>query len=216
VDQWSLLTQLRHTRSLSTSLRAAAVAFTALALASTPALAAGTIPAGGGMISASGGWSTATGKPDSCSSTEWLFVINGLSSNASRINSQGTVTYHAYPNSISVSFDTSVNVDVPATGVEIFANPSSSNLHYSIPVTAANAQYTLDGATAVFGHSTDGSAMTYSNFVLSHGPCATTPPPPPPPPGATPELDSLVLFGGGAAGLAGYMLIRRRARKRDS
>ena len=33
---------------------------------------------------------------------------------------------------------------------------------------------------------------------------------------ATPELDSLVLFGAGAAGVAGYVLLRRRAgRRRD-
>jgi hypothetical protein len=31
----------------------------------------------------------------------------------------------------------------------------------------------------------------------------------------TPELDSLVLFGSGAAGLAGYGLMRIRARRRD-
>ncbi|HEX8968814.1 MAG TPA: hypothetical protein VF937_13090 [Chloroflexota bacterium] len=34
---------------------------------------------------------------------------------------------------------------------------------------------------------------------------------------ATPELDSLVLFGAGAAGMAAYVLVRRRAsRRRDS
>jgi hypothetical protein len=32
---------------------------------------------------------------------------------------------------------------------------------------------------------------------------------------STPELDSLVLFGTGAAGLAGYTLLRLRARRRD-
>ncbi len=32
-------------------------------------------------------------------------------------------------------------------------------------------------------------------------------------PGATPELDSIALFGSGLSGLAGYVLLRRRARK---
>jgi hypothetical protein len=33
-------------------------------------------------------------------------------------------------------------------------------------------------------------------------------------PGATPELDSLILFAGGISGLAGYVLMRHRARRR--
>jgi hypothetical protein len=38
----------------------------------------------------------------------------------------------------------------------------------------------------------------------------------PPPPGATPELDSLLLFGSGMAGLASYACIRLRGRRRRS
>ncbi len=34
-----------------------------------------------------------------------------------------------------------------------------------------------------------------------------------PPPGATPELDSLFLFGTGIAGVAGYAALRLRARR---
>ena len=36
----------------------------------------------------------------------------------------------------------------------------------------------------------------------------------PPPPGATPELDSLLLFGSGLSGLGGYAIMRLRARRR--
>ena len=36
-----------------------------------------------------------------------------------------------------------------------------------------------------------------------------------PPSAATPELDSLALFGTGAAGMAGYALMRIRARRRQ-
>src|SRR5579859_8012408 len=50
-------------------------------------------------ISASGGWNTSTGVPDSCSSTEWLFVINGISGGPA-------------PGSIMVKFNTgSANFD---------------------------------------------------------------------------------------------------------
>jgi len=205
---------------LLTGLKGSAIALCVLALASSPALAASSIPASGGTISAHGGWNATTGLPDTCDSTEWLFVINGLSSNASKINPRGNVTYQAYPSSISVWFDNSTNVDIPQTAVQIFANPPSSTLHYSIPVDSTNSHYKLDGATATFSHSTDGNAMTYNNFVLSHGPCASggtpPPPPPPPPPGATPELDSLLLFGSGATGLGGYVLMRLRSRKRHA
>ena len=37
----------------------------------------------------------------------------------------------------------------------------------------------------------------------------------PPSVAATPELDSLALFGTGAAGMAGYVLMRIRARRRQ-
>jgi hypothetical protein len=37
----------------------------------------------------------------------------------------------------------------------------------------------------------------------------------PPPPGATPEVDSLVMFGSGLSGLAAYVLRRRRAGRPD-
>src|SRR5215472_16003430 len=91
--------------------RASAIALSAIALASSPVLAASSIPASGGTITASGGWTTTTGQPDTCDSTEWMFVINGLSSNASTTNTQGNVTYQSYPSSITVVFDSATNVD---------------------------------------------------------------------------------------------------------
>jgi hypothetical protein len=163
---------------------------TVLALAATSLLAATAMASF--TISAKGGWTTTTGKPDSCSTSEWLFVINGISGGPP-------------PGSIKVTFDAG-SADVTLTFVETFQNPQASNAHYAIPITSANTNYTLDGATAVLQDGT-----TYNNFVLSHGSCAAPPPPPPPPPQAgTPELDSLILFGAGAALVGGFGYLRRR------
>jgi hypothetical protein len=122
-----------------------------------------------------------------------LFVINGISGGPP-------------PGSIKVTFD-SGSKDVTLTFVETFQNPNASNAHYAIPITAANANYTLVGATAVLQDGT-----SYNNFVLSHGSCgsAPPPPPPPPPPSSTPELRSPLLFGVGAALIGGYGFLRRR------
>jgi hypothetical protein len=40
-------------------------------------------------------------------------------------------------------------------------------------------------------------------------------PPPPPSPGTTPELDSLLLFGSGAAGMAAYGLRKLRGMRQS-
>jgi hypothetical protein len=217
---WIVRARRRSRRVMTVATRSSVIALTALALAGSTVLAAGTIPAQGGTITASGGWSTATGQPDTCDPSEWLFVINGLSSNASTISPQGTLTYQAYPKTISVVFDNALSVDVPLTLVEVTVNPPASTAKYAITADTMNSQYTLDGATATFGASTDGQPMAYNNFVLSHGPCASSPntppsgPPGPPPPGATPELDSLVLFGFGAMSLGSYALTQLRGRRR--
>src|SRR6266851_5255624 len=180
--------------------RAAGLALTALTVFASAALAAPSTY----TITASGGFDAATGKPDSCSTTEWLFVINGVSP-------AGTA-----PTSISVVFDTNgtpTAVDVALTFQQTFLNPPETTAHYSIPIDSTSAAYVFDGASAQLPVST-----TYNNFVLSHGSCAgstsITPPPPPPGPGATPELDSLALFGTGIIGLGGYVLTRLRASRR--
>ena len=82
--------------------RAAGLALTALTVFASAALATPSTY----TITASGGFDAATGKPDSCSTTEWLFVINGISP-------AGTA-----PTSISVVFDTNgtpTAVDVALT-----------------------------------------------------------------------------------------------------
>ena len=140
-------------------------------------------------ISASGGWNTSTGKPDSCDSTEWLFVINGISGGPA-------------PSSINVTFnDGSSNVQ------RNFLNKPGSTAHYSFLIDATNVNWVVAGATAVLQDGT-----TYNNFVLSHGSCGSgPPPPPPPPPGGTPELDTLLLLVGGAVPVGVALLRRRRS-----
>jgi hypothetical protein len=65
-----------------------------------------------------------------------------------------------------------------------------------------------------------GSTLTFLNLASANfsvpvsNPCLASicdPGLPPPSPGATPELDSLVLFGSGLTGVAAYLLRRRRA-----
>lgn len=151
-------------------------------------------------ISARGGWDTATGVPGTCSSTEWLFVINGISGGPA-------------PDSIVVTFDNG-SADFSQT----FLNKPGSTAQYSLAVSSTNATWLVVGATAVLQDGT-----TYNNFVLSHGSCAGAPTgggtggggTTPPPPSATPELDSIALFGVGLLGVGGYAMTRIRARRRS-
>jgi hypothetical protein len=156
-------------------------------------------------IFANGGFDAVSGKPDTCSTSEWLFVINGISPSGNA------------PSSISVVFDTNGSTtasDVTLTFQQVFLNPKRTTAHYSIQIDSTNAGYVFDSASAQL---LDGTS--YNNFVLSHGSCAGTSTPPgggtggggTPPPGATPELDSLALFGTGMFGLAGYAITRMRA-----
>jgi hypothetical protein len=154
-------------------------------------------------IYASGGFDPSTGKPDNCSTDEWLFVLNGVSPAGSA------------PSSISVVFDsdgTPTATDINLTLQQTFLNPPETAAHYSLPLDATNSGYVVDGASAQLP---DGA--TYSSFVLSHGSCSgssTSGGDTPPPTGSTPELDSLALFGTGALGLGSYALTRLRARRR--
>jgi hypothetical protein len=81
--------------------------------------------------------------------------------------------------------------------------------------------------TTTLFHTTTPQFVTTTLFHTTTAPFVTTtlfhtttttdffpPPPPPPPPDQTPELDSLLLFGSGAAAMASYGLRRfRRFRK---
>jgi hypothetical protein len=60
--------------------------------------------------------------------------------------------------------------------------------------------------TALIGEGV--TEVTFTNADTP--PPSPPPPPPPPPPPATPELDSVVLFGVGALGLLGYGVLSRR------
>lgn len=185
--------------------RAAGLASVALALFATAAMAAPQTF----TIYASGGFDASTGKPDTCSTGEWLFVINGISPAGNA------------PSSISVVFDTSAGAtvtDVTLTFAQTFLNPTSTTAHYSVPINATNAGNVFDSASAQMRAGT-----SFNNFVLSHGSCARTSTPPggggggggvTPPPTATPELDSLALLGTGMFGMAAYALTRMRASRR--
>ena len=59
----------------------------------------------------------------------------------------------------------------------------------------------------------DTEAQVTRTFTLQSTTCSICPPPPPGG-NATPELDSLMLFGSGFAGLAGYAALRLRGRGR--
>lgn len=173
------------------AVRAAALALLVTGALSSTALADTTVTIGGGF-------SPTTGKPESCDSTEFLFVINSISGPA--------------PTSITAVFDTgpgtpTFSVSVPRT----FLNPPGSTAHFSLAIDASNKMDVLSTATVIVPTGT-----TIGNFVLSHGSCApfTTTTPPPPPPGGTPELDTLALFAAGALGVAGYAINRRRASRR--
>jgi hypothetical protein len=76
------------------------------------------------------------------------------------------------------------------------------------------------GATKLTSATTEISdSLTFGNFVLSGTPsCVTSGGPGTNTPGtsAVPELDSLVLFGAGALGLAGFALYQRRRQRGEA
>jgi hypothetical protein len=68
--------------------------------------------------------------------------------------------------------------------------------------------------TTTLFHTTTAPFVTTTLFHTTTTTDFFPPPPPPPPPDQTPELDSLLLFGSGAAAMASYGLRRfRRFRK---
>ena len=182
--------------------RAGGLALTALTLFATAAMAASPTF----TIFASGGFDVSTGKPDTCSTSEWLFVLNGVSPAGSA------------PSSIAVVFDKNGSptaTDITLTFTETFLNPVRTTAHYAMPIESTTAGYVFDSASAQLPVGT-----SYNSFVLSHGSCAGSSTPPAggaggggitPPPTATPELDSVALLGTGLLGMAGYAVTRMRA-----
>jgi hypothetical protein len=141
-----------------------------------------------------------------CSPAEWHFVINQL-------DSVGQA-----PASIQVTWLTRQGRPVRKTAALYQTSPPSATTggkamaHYS---TTENLDLQATAASADIYEAWSGQ------FVLSC-PAATIAPPPPPPgsdynPAATPELDSLILFGGGLVALGGgYAWLNRRKRRQGS
>jgi hypothetical protein len=69
------------------------------------------------------------------------------------------------------------------------------------------------GCTITSGPQSGQTATKDFTITIVPAPLVQPCPPTCPNPAATPELDSLVLFVSGAFGLAGYALVRRRARR---
>jgi len=174
---------------LVTALATIIVAGTALADAVTT----------GQTVNWTGQGANSSGIADSCSDTEWLFVLNGIAAaNANDV-----------PQQISVTFTNGTTTTFPLTSLQGNLANGAGNAHYSIAVTAQNGSLGIKSAFFVVP-----AGMTaYNQFVLSHGGFCGPKSPPPPPPGGTPELDSILLFAAGLTGLGCYVALRRRARR---
>jgi hypothetical protein len=144
--------------------------------------------------------------PSSCGTqlAEPFFVINQISPTG------------ALPHTIQITFQNSSGggtTTVTSTGFS--SQGGGQNFHYWIDLPSSASYTAITDATVVVPAGT-----SIGEFVWSHTDCVggTPPPPPPPPPpvSATPELDSLLLFGSGALGLSGYALTRWRARRKAS
>jgi hypothetical protein len=80
--------------------------------------------------------------------------------------------------------------------------------------TQSSITFTVKSGTGVFSGATGGGLAQYEYTPPLGGlQLGGTGFDPAPMLGATPELDSLVLFGSGIVGVAGYVLLRRRARR---
>ncbi len=82
--------------------------------------------------------------------------------------------------------------------IQVFAN------HAHVFPESVNPDGTASGTVTLSGPNVPGGTATYSGTASVGGTNLA----------ATPELGSLALFGTGAAGMAGYVLMRARARRR--